>query len=94
MLTALALCEELFNTLMLVTCYPQHPFALPVRIVCSPSSRPRSPRSCRRGRALIPPWAACARLLAAALVYSALAVAIFDRGLQALSLGYRLLELR
>jgi ABC-2 type transport system permease protein len=92
--TALALCEELFNTLMLVTCYPQHPFALPVRIVLFtvfpaafaafvPAEVVRHPDG---GGVLL--------MLAAAGGYSVLAVAVFDRGLKRYRSGNRLLELR
>ena len=92
--TALALCEELFNTLMLVTCYPQHPFALPVRIVLFtvfpaafaafvPAEVVRHPSA---GGVLL--------MLAAATIYSAVALAVFDRGLKHYRSGNRLLELR
>jgi ABC-2 type transport system permease protein len=92
--TAFALCEELFNTLMLVTCYPQHPFALPVRIVLFtvfpaafaafvPAEVVRHPGA---GGVLL--------MLGAAVVYATVAVAVFDRGLHRYRSGNRLLELR
>jgi viologen exporter family transport system permease protein len=92
--TAIALCEELFNTLLLVTFYPQHPFGLTVRIVLFtifpsafmaffPAEVIRHPDA---GGVLL--------MLAAAAVYSLLAVLVFDRGLRRYRSGNRLLELR
>jgi ABC-2 type transport system permease protein len=92
--TAIALCEELFSTLMLVTYYPQHPFGLIVRIVLFtvfPSAFMASfPAEVIRhpdvGRVLL--------MLAAALAYSVLALLVFDRGLRRYRSGNRVLELR
>jgi ABC-2 type transport system permease protein len=92
--SAIALCEELFNTLLLVTFYPQHPFGLTVRIVLFtvfpsafmaffPAEVIRHPNA---GGVLI--------MLAAAGVYSLLALVVFDRGLRRYRSGNRLLELR
>jgi ABC-2 type transport system permease protein len=91
---ALALCEELFNTLLMVTYYPQHPFGLTVRIVLFtvfpaafvaffPAETVRHPDA-----------AGVLAMLGAAFAYSALAVAVFDRGLRRYRSGNRVLELR
>jgi ABC-2 type transport system permease protein len=92
--TAIALCEELFNTLLMVTFYPQHPFGLTVRIVLFtvfPSAfMAFFPTEVVRH----PDLGGVLGMLAAVLVYGALALFVFDRGLRRYRSGNRLLELR
>jgi ABC-2 type transport system permease protein len=92
--SALALCEELFNALLMVTFYPQHPFGLTVRIalftVFPSAFMAFLPAEVVRH----PDWAGGLAMLAAVLVYGALAVLVFDRGLRRYRSGNSLLELR
>lgn len=89
--TAIALCEELFNTMLMVTYYPQHPFSLTVRIVLFtvfpaafvaylPAEAVRHPDILK-----------VLAMFGAALVYSALAVVVFDRGLRRYASGNQVL---
>jgi len=92
--SALPLCEELFNTFIMVATYPQHPYGFAVRLalftVFPTALVALLPAEAVREAA---PLKALA-LLAAALAYAALAAFIFDRGLRRYASGNRLLELR
>jgi ABC-2 type transport system permease protein len=91
---AIALCEELFNTLLMVTYYPQHPFGLTVRIVLF-TVFPAAFVAFLPAEAIRHPEAVnVLGMLGAALVYSLLAVAVFDRGLRRYASGNGMLELR
>jgi ABC-2 type transport system permease protein len=92
--TALALCEELFMTLLMVTYYPQHPFGLPVRIVLFTVFPAAFVAFFPAEVIRHPDWSGVLTMLGAALVYSVLAVIAFDRGLRRYRSGNRLLELR
>ena len=92
--TAIALCDELFNTLLLVTFYPQHPFGLTVRIVLF-TVFPSAFMAFFPAEVIRHPDAVgVLAMLAAAAVYSLLALLVFDRGLRRYRSGNRLLELR
>ena len=91
---AVRLCEEVFEMFLSVSFFPQHPFGFTVRLVLFTlvpaafvSLLPVE--AVREGD----PWKGLA-VLGAALVYAALAVAIFERGLRRYESGNRLLELR
>jgi ABC-2 type transport system permease protein len=89
-----ALSEEIFNMLMLVVFYPQHPYGFLVRLVLFtvfPTAF----------IALLPVQAIrhhsvpeALGVLAAAIGYGALAVFVFERGLRRYASGNRILELR
>ena len=91
---ALAVCEDLLNIVLMVAYYPQHPYGFAVRLllftvlpVAFVGFLPAE--AVRRGD----PGMALA-VLAAALVYGAVAVLVFDRGLERYASGNRFLELR
>jgi ABC-2 type transport system permease protein len=91
---AIALCEELFNTLLMVTYYPQHPFGLTVRIVLF-TVFPAAFVAFLPAQAIRQPDAVnVLGMLGAAVVYSLLAVAVFNRGLSRYASGNGVLELR
>jgi ABC-2 type transport system permease protein len=91
---AVPLCEELFNTFLMVAFYPQHPFGFTVRLMLFtvfPTAFV----------ALLPVEAVreadplkVLALLAAALFYGWLAIVIFERGLRRYASGNQMLELR
>jgi ABC-2 type transport system permease protein len=91
---AQSLCEDLFNMLMMVMFYPQHPYGIVVRIVLMtvfPTAL----------IALLPVEAVregslgkAASVIAAAALYALLARWVFDRGVRSYSSGNRMLELR
>ena len=91
---AAALAEDLFNGLMLVILYPQHPYGFLVRAVLF-AAFPTAfiallPVEAIRHHSLVEALA----VLAAALAYGALAVWVFERGLRRYTSGNRILELR
>jgi ABC-2 type transport system permease protein len=91
---AIALCEELFNTLLMVAYYPQHPFGLTVRIVLF-TVFPAAFVAFLPAEAIRHPDAANVfAMLAAAVTYSILALAVFNRGLRRYTSGNSVLELR
>ena len=90
---AIALCEELFNTLLMVAYYPQHPFGLTVRIVLF-TVFPAAFVAFLPAEAIRHPEAInVLGMLGAALIYSLLAVAVFNRGLRRYASGNGVLEL-
>ena len=91
---AVPLCDELFNAFMMVAVYPQHPFGLTVRLALFtvfptafvgllPVEAVRDPDPLKM-----------LALLAAALIYAALAVIVFGRGLRRYASGNQMVELR
>jgi ABC-2 type transport system permease protein len=90
----LPLCEELFNTFLMVSFYPQHPYGFTVRLalftVFPTALVTLLPAEVVRTRSLLMALA----LLAAAIVYSGLAALVFGRGLRRYASGNRMLELR
>jgi ABC-2 type transport system permease protein len=91
---ALSFCEDIFNMILMVAFYPQHPYGFAVRLILF-SVFPTAfmalvPASAIRDGS----WLEATAVVAAAAVYSALAVAIFNRGLRHYSSGNRILELR
>jgi ABC-2 type transport system permease protein len=91
---ALPLCEELFNTFLMVAYYPQHPFGFTIRIALFtvfptafvallPVEAVREPNALK-----------VLTMLGAAVFYGALAVWVFDRGLRRYASGNQMLELR
>ncbi|MGE3712519.1 MAG: ABC-2 family transporter protein [Hyphomicrobiaceae bacterium] len=92
--SALALCEELFNTLLMVVYYPQHPFGFVVRMALF-SVFPAGLIGLLPAEAIRDPDVLkLLAMVAAAAVYAALAVAIFNRGLRRYASGNSMLELR
>jgi ABC-2 type transport system permease protein len=91
---AVSFCEDLFNMVLMVAFYPQHPYGFFVRIVLFTvfptafiSLVPA--QAVRDGN-----WLEAVAVVAAAVVYSVIAAAIFNRGLRHYSSGNRILELR
>ncbi|MBI3709786.1 MAG: ABC-2 family transporter protein [Proteobacteria bacterium] len=91
---ALSLCEDLFNMLMMVAFYPQHPYGFAVRLVLF-TVFPTAFISLLPVEAVRDhdPQQALA-VLGAAVVYAGLAALVFERGLRRYSSGNRVLELR
>ena len=91
---ALPLCEELFNTFLMVAFYPQHPFGFTVRLmlftVFPTAFVALVPVEAVREADPLKVFA----LLGAALVYGGLAIWIFERGRRRYASGNRVLELR
>ena len=91
---ALPLCEELFNTFLMVSFYPQHPYGLTVRLalftVFPTALVTLLPTDAVRAQSVLSVLA----LLAAAAAYSGLAAFVFARGLRRYASGNRMLELR
>jgi len=91
---AAPLCEELFNTFIMIACYPQHPFGLMMRIalvtVCPTAFVALLPVEAVRDADMVKVSIG----LVASLVYIGLAVFVFDRGLRRYASGNQLLELR
>jgi ABC-2 type transport system permease protein len=89
-----ALSEEIFNMVMMVVFYPQHPYGFLVRLalftVFPTAFIALLPMEAIRHHSL--PEAL--GVLAAALGYGALAVYVFERGLRRYASGNRILELR
>jgi ABC-2 type transport system permease protein len=91
---ALSLCEDLFNMLMMMMFYPQHPYGLIVRIVLMtvfPTALiallpVQAVRDGSIAKALV--------VIVAAALYAWLAKLTFDRGVRSYSSGNRMLELR
>jgi|SoiMethySBSTD1v2_1073268.scaffolds.fasta_scaffold611676_1 ABC-2 type transport system permease protein len=87
-------CEDLFNMLLMVAFYPQHPYGLIVRIllltVFPTGLIALVPVEAIR-EASVPKALA---ILAAAVIYALLAKWIFDRGVRNYSSGNRMIELR
>ena len=89
-----SLCEDLFNMLMMIMFYPQHPYAAFIRILLMtvfPTAL----------IALLPVEAVregsigkAAAVVVGAVVYAWLAKWVFDRGLRVYASGNRMLELR
>lgn len=92
--SAAAACEEVFQLFMTVSSYPQHPFGFTVRLLLF-TLFPTAfvtllpVEAVREGSV----WKALA-VVAAAVVYSGLAVAVFNRGLRHYASGNRILEIR
>jgi len=91
---ALSFCEDLFSMVLMVAFYPQHPYGLVVRIllftVFPTAFMSLAPvQAVRAGD-----WLQALAVVGAAVAYSAIAVAIFNRGLRRYSSGNRILELR
>jgi ABC-2 type transport system permease protein len=91
---ALSFCEDLFNMVLMVAFYPQHPYGLAVRVILftvfPTAFMSLVPvQAVRDGN-----WLEAIAVVGAAVVYSAIAVAIFNRGLRRYSSGNRILELR
>jgi ABC-2 type transport system permease protein len=89
-----ALAEDLFNMLLMVAFYPQHPYGFVVRLVLF-SVFPTAfisllPAEAIRHHSL----AEALGVLGAAVAYGALAVWVFERGLRRYASGNRVLELR
>jgi ABC-2 type transport system permease protein len=91
---ALSLCEDLFNMVLMVAFYPQHPYGFAVRLILFtvfptafislvPAQAVRDHR-----------WMEALAVVGAAAAYSAIAVAVFNRGLRHYSSGNRIVELR
>jgi ABC-2 type transport system permease protein len=89
-----ALSEEIFNMLMMVIFYPQHPYGFMVRLalftVFPTAFIALLPVEAIRHHSLL----AALGVLAAAIGYGALAVHVFERGLRRYASGNRILELR
>lgn len=91
---AATLCEELFQQFLMICFYPQHPFGFTVRLLLF-TAFPAAfvgllPVEAVRDGDVAKGFA----VLAAALVYSGIAAAIFARGLRRYSSGNRLIEWR
>jgi ABC-2 type transport system permease protein len=91
---ALGLCEDLFNMFLMTAVYPQHPFSFTMRMILF-TLFPTAfvgflPVEAVRDA---DPLKAVA-MIGAALVYGALAAAVFQRGLRRYASGNRILELR
>lgn len=91
---AVNLCEDLFNSFLMVAFYPQHPFSFPVRVLLL-TLIPAGFIAALPVEALrdSDPLKVLA-LLAAAVIYAGIAAAIFQRGLKRYASGNRILELR
>jgi ABC-2 type transport system permease protein len=92
--SAVSLCEDLFNMLLMVAYYPQHPYGFTVRLILF-TVFPTGfisflPALAVRGHSL----AASLAMLAAAFLYAGLAVLVFERGLRRYASGNRIIELR
>jgi ABC-type uncharacterized transport system permease subunit len=91
---AQSLCEDLFNMIMMISFYPQHPYGIVVRIllltVLPTALASLIPvEAVREGNPL-----KFAAVFAGAVVYALLAGWIFDRGVRNYASGNRMLELR
>ena len=88
------LSEEVFNMLMMVIFYPQHPYGFLVRLalftVFPTAFIALLPVEAIRHHSLLEALG----VLAAAIGYGALAVHVFERGLRRYASGNRILELR
>ena len=91
---ALSLCEHLFNMLLMVATYPQHPYGFLVRLalftVFPTAFISLAPVEAVRDHSTIDALV----LLGAAFAYAGLAVLVFERGLRRYGSGNRVLELR
>ena len=91
---ALSLCEHLFNMLLMVAYYPQHPYGFLVRLalftVFPTAFISLVPVEAVRDHSALKALA----VLGAAFVYAGLAVLVFERGLRRYGSGNRVLELR
>jgi ABC-2 type transport system permease protein len=91
---ALSLCEHLFNMLLMVAYYPQHPYGFLVRLalftVFPTAFIALVPVEAVRDHSLLKAFA----LFGAALAYSWLAALVFERGLRRYGSGNRVFELR
>jgi ABC-2 type transport system permease protein len=91
---AQSFCEDLFNTMMMVVFYPQHPFGLTVRIALLtifPSALiALMPVEAVREASL----AKGVAVLGGAMIYASLAKWVFDRGVRRYTSGNRMLEIR
>jgi ABC-2 type transport system permease protein len=91
---ALSLCEHLFNMLLMVAYYPQHPYGFLVRLalftVFPTAFISLVPAEAVRDHSIVEGLA----LLAAAILYAGLATLVFERGLRRYGSGNRVLELR
>ena len=91
---AATLCEELFQQFLMVCFYPQHPFGFMARLVLF-TAFPAAfvgllPVEAVRDGDI----AKALAVMAAALIYAALAAAVFARGLRRYASGNRLIEWR
>ena len=91
---ALSLCEDLFNVVLMIVFYPQHPYGFYMRLVLF-TVLPTAFMS------LLPvlavrneSWPQALAMIGAALAYAAIAVAIFNRGLRHYASGNRIVEAR
>jgi ABC-2 type transport system permease protein len=91
---ALPLCDQIFDTFIMVAYYPQHPYGFTVRLalftVFPTAYVALVPTLIMRA----PDVLMLLGLLAAAAVYAGLAALVFDRGLRRYASGNRILELR
>jgi ABC-2 type transport system permease protein len=91
---ALSFCEDLFNMVLMVAFYPQHPYGLTVRLILF-TVFPTAFMSLVPVQAVRDgSWLEAIAVVVAAVVYSVIAAAIFNRGLRRYSSGNRILELR
>ncbi len=94
LLRAQSFCEDLFNTMMMIVFYPQHPFGLTVRIallaVFPSALGALLPVEAVREASLLKSEA----VFGGAIIYAGLARWVFDRGVRNYASGNRLLELR
>lgn len=92
--SALPLCEELFNTFLMVAFYPQHPFGFTLRLALF-TVFPTAFIGLLPVEALreADPLKILA-MMGAAMVYAGVAIAVFNRGLSRYASGNQLLELR
>jgi ABC-2 type transport system permease protein len=91
---ALSLCEHLFNMLLMVAYYPQHPYGFLVRLalftVFPTAFISLVPVEAVRDHSAVEALA----VFGAAFAYAGLAVLVFERGLRRYGSGNRILELR
>jgi ABC-2 type transport system permease protein len=91
---AISLCEDLFNMVLMVAFYPQHPYGFFVRMVLftvfPTAFMSLLPALAVRNQSGLQALA----MLGGAVAYSAIAVAVFNRGLRHYASGNRIVELR
>ena len=91
---AKSLSEDLFNMLMMIVFYPQHPYGLVVRILLL-TVFPTALIALVPVQAIREPSAIKAlAVFAGAIVYSLLARWVFDRGVRSYASGNRMIEMR
>lgn len=91
---AITLCEDLFNMVLMVAFYPQHPYGFLVRMllftVFPTAFMSLLPAMAVRNQS----WLQALAMIGAAMTYSSIAVIVFNRGLRHYASGNRIVELR